>query len=611
MTFDRNPLARRLKCKFSGKTQVFFLLTFSLLLTACSSVNPIPPAIATQPTTPSVEARTSDVLRIFNSQAPSLLNPHLSLGAKDTEPSRIAYEPLATVDRDGVIIPVLASEIPSIENGDLAEDGRSVTWRLKKDLTWSDGEPFTADDVVFTFEYATNPDVKAVTASIYNVIETIDILDPYSVRINFKTPNPGWATPFVGYRGLILPKHIFQEYNGANAREAPANTLPVGTGPYRVMPPGIKPQEVLLLGTQLVETNKIVFEPNPYYRDPDKLAFSRIEWRGGGTNQEAARLVLEDGGADYVYNLDQLPPDTLVEMESKGVGSLVVNFGTNVERIALNRTDPKRQTSSGERSSLEYPHPFFSDLRVRQAFAHAIDRESIAALYGPSGRSETNNLVAPPQYASSATFYDYSLTKSKALLDDAGWVDSNGDGFRDKDGVKMKVVFQAYVGSIAQQTQQIIKQDLEKLDIEVELKIVDSAIMFAPGATNPDSAFRFNADMMEFAIRSPSPDPSPYMRYWTCAAIPQEANNWAGLNLERFCSPEYDDLHAKSASELDPDIRTQLFIEMNDLLVNDVVMIPIIFLAEVRGVSSTIEGVNLTAWDRDTWNIVEWRRVTP
>lgn len=600
------------KRKYPGGRLIFLALLVSLLLSACTGSSPtLAPTSTPFPTEETTGAQGADILRIFNSQAPSLLNPHLSLGAKDTEPSRITYEPLATVDQEGKIIPVLAADIPSLENGGLSQDGKSVTWKLRQGIRWSDGKPFTAEDVRFTYQYATNPDVKAVTASIYNVIESIDLIDPYTVKLNFKEPNPGWATPFVGYRGLILPQHIFEDYNGANAREAPANTLPVGTGPYRVLPPGIKPQEVLLLGTQLVETNKIVFEPNPYYRDLESLAFSRIDWRGGGTPQEAARLVLVDGGADYAYNLDQLLPATLVEMEANEVGALVVNFGTNVERIALNRTDPTQETATGERSSLEFPHPFFSDLRVRQAFAHAIDREAIAALYGPSGRAETNNLVAPPQYLSTADFYDFDLDKANALLDEAGWIDSNGDGFRDKDGVKMKVVFQAYVGSIAQQTQQIIKKALETLGIEVELKIVDSAIMFAPGATNPDSAFRFNADIMEFAIRSPSPDPSPYMRYWTCAAIPQEANNWAGLNLERFCSTEYDALHAQAASELDPDVRAQLFIQMNDLLVQDVVMIPIIFLAEVRGVSRTIEGVNLTAWDRDTWNINEWRRISP
>jgi peptide/nickel transport system substrate-binding protein len=242
----------------------------------------------------------------------------------------------------------------------------------------------------------------------------------------------------------------------------------------------------------------------------------------------------------------------------------------------LNRTDPNRQTADGERSSLQFPHPFFSDETVRQAFAHAINREAIAALYGPTGRPTTNNLVAPPQYNSPNTFYEFNLEKANALLEQAGWVDTDGDGIRDKDGVKMKVVFQGKVGTIVQQTQQIVKEALESIGVEVVLKIVDSSIMFGPCSANPDSDGCFNADLMEFSIRSPSPNPSSYIRYWTCSQIPQKANNWTGFNDERWCSPEYDALYRESTTELNPERRRQLFIQMNDMLIEDVVMIPML-----------------------------------
>jgi peptide/nickel transport system substrate-binding protein len=598
----------------SGHKCVWVLLLTALTSAACAGQVTQPQEtlakVEPTPTATRTGRGTGDTLRILNPQAPTILNPHLSAAFKDLEASRITYEPLASFNKEGDLVPFLAAEIPTLENGGVAADGKSVTWKLRQDVKWSDGEPFTADDVLFTYEFISNPEVKAATAATYQAVEGVELIDDYTVRVNFKGVNPAWALPFVGFQGMIIPRHVFEPYSGANAQEAPANVLPVGTGPYRVMPPGIKPQEVLLLGTQLVETNKIVFEPNPYFREPDKPFFRRVELRGGGTPGEAGRLVLQAGGVDYAYQLGQLAPEELVRLETGKQGQLVTNFGSNVERIILNRTDPDRVTADGERSSLQFPHPFFSDKKVRQAFAYAMDRNGIAALYGPTGRPATNNLVAPPQYNSPNTFYEFDLGKAAALLDEAGWIDTDGDGIRDKDGVKMEVVFQGKASAIVQKTQQIVRDALESIEVGVKLKIVDSSIMFSPGAANPDSAPRFNADMQEFSVRSPSPDPSAYMQYWTCARIPQKANNWSVfLNFERWCSSDYDALYEQSTTEIDPERRRQLFIQMNDMLIEDVVVIPMVYLADAQGVSQTIDGVDLTPWDTNTWNIKDWRRI--
>jgi peptide/nickel transport system substrate-binding protein len=160
-------------------------------------------------------------------QAPTLLNPHFAVGAKDAEGCRIFYEPLAAWDPDGNLVPVLAAEIPDIENGGTAADGMSVTWRLKKDVHWHDGRPFTADDVVFNWEYASNPATAAVTIGSYQDVK-VEKLDPLTVRVLFEKPTPFWAGRG---NGLIIPKHLFEPYKGANSRDAPANLKPVGTGP--------------------------------------------------------------------------------------------------------------------------------------------------------------------------------------------------------------------------------------------------------------------------------------------------------------------------------------------------------------------------------------------
>ena len=600
---------------WNRSTLLMLVLAISLSsLTACGGT-------ATPQTTEPTAVATAvnnrgigGVLRMQFWEAPTILNPHLTVTIQDWEASRITYEPLASYDENGELVAFLAAEIPSLENGGVAEDGKSVTWKLKPDVLWSDGTPFTAEDVKFTYEYIIDPAVNAQSAYVYGNVEAVEVLDPLTVKVIFSDVTPAWSLPFVGIQGVILPQHVFAAYKGANAREAPANTLPVGTGPYRVVEPGIKPQEVLLLGTQIVETNKIVYEANPYYRDADLPYFSKIELRGGGTASEAARLVLEAGEAEYAHNITSLPPDELESLQASGNGVLLTKFGSNVERILLNQTDPRQSTDSGERSSIEIPNPFFGDKKVRQAFAYAIDTESIVALYGPLGSETHNNLVAPLQYNSPNVFYTYDPQKAMALLDEAGWTLDSGSNVRtNSDGMKLAVTLQGYAatqGTALEQMQQIVKQNLNAVGVDVNLKIVDASIMFGGDpAENPDNFLRFNADMQMFNISSDSPDPGPYMQFWTCAQIPQQANNWsAGLNIERWCSEAYDDLYRQATTEIDPEIRQQLFIQMNDMLIEDVVMIPLVLRGDVSGVSAALTDIVLTPWDMNTWNIKDWRR---
>src|SRR5580693_7777855 len=168
-------------------------------------------------------------LKLLFWQAATLLNPHFAVGTKDAEGCRIFYEPLAAWDPEGNLVPVLAAEIPNIENGGVAADGMSVTWKLKRGVQWHDGQPFTADDVVFNWEYASDPATAATTIGSYQDIE-VEKIDSFTVRVRFAKPTPFWAGRA---NGLIIPKHLFEPYKGANSREAPANLKPVGTGPYR------------------------------------------------------------------------------------------------------------------------------------------------------------------------------------------------------------------------------------------------------------------------------------------------------------------------------------------------------------------------------------------
>ncbi|NJL00757.1 MAG: peptide ABC transporter substrate-binding protein [Spirulinaceae cyanobacterium SM2_1_0] len=532
-------------------------------------------------------------MRLLYWQAPTILNPHLATGFKDFDAARIVYEPLASKDENGEFVLFLAAEAPSRENGGVAEDGRSVTWKLKEDVTWADGEPFTAEDVVFTYEYLSNPDVAAASTANYETVESVEAIDDYTVQVNFKDVTPGWEVPFTGQNGMILPEHIFAEFNGANAREAPANQMPVGTGPYQVVE--FKPGDL------------VVLEANADYWD-GAPPFNRVEVKGGGDATSAARAVLQTGDADYAYNL-QVEANILEELEAAGQGRVSAVFGPYVERIMFNFTDPNAETADGERSSLENPHPFFTDKRVRQAFTLAIDRDAIAEqLYGPTGRATGQLLVSPGAIASDNISYEYNLEQAEALLDEAGWEDTNDDGVRDQDGVEMNVVFQTSVNPVRQKTQEIVKQSLESIGVGVELKSIDAGIFFSGDPANTDTINHFYADMQEYNTGNDSPDPGPYMKWWTCDQIAQMENDWQLENNARYCNPEYDALWEASATELDPETRNDLFKQMDEFLMEDVAVMPIVDRANTNGVSNRLEGVEPSPWDANTWDIKNWRR---
>jgi peptide/nickel transport system substrate-binding protein len=546
-----------------------------------------------------------DTLRLLLWQAPTSLNPHFAEGSKDQVASRIIYEPLASFNKQGQLIPFLAAEIPSLDNGEVAKDGKSVTWKLKHDVKWSDGEPFTAKDVAFTYQYVSNPDVGSVNASVYRPIDHIETPDDFTVRIMFKDIDPAWALPFVGVKGVILPEHVFAQYNNAGAASAPTSFAPVGTGPYRLKE--YRNEDVLQIGDDVVNTVKLIYEPNPFYRDAGNLHFKQVTLQGGGDATDAAKAVLNDGIVDFSWNL-QLDDATLTALESKGIGKVVPIAGSYVERIMVNFTDPNHETAEGERASTQFPHPFLTDLQVRQAMNIAIDREKIAAIYGRAGQATGNILVAPTNYASPNTSYAFDLKRAAQLLDQAGWADSDGDGVRDKNGVSLSVLFQTNINPIRQQIQDIVNHDFESIGIHVENKMIDSSIYFGTDVANDNTSDHFYADLEGFAWGNKVPDPGAYMRALTCAEASQKANDWSNTNTGRYCNPAYDALYEKSMTELDPAKRAKLFIEMNDLAVNDVAFIPLVASANVSAIRNDIDGYDTTPWDAETWNIANWSR---
>ncbi len=568
--------------------QSLSLLTFSLLsASVLSACNPNVENAATG----SDSAVNNTALKLLYWQAPTTLNAHLSNGTKDREAASLVYEPLAAYNEAEELIPILAAETPTKANGGISEDNTSVTWKLKEGVTWSDGEPFTAEDVVFTYQFITDPATGANSGEFYGEVASVDAVDDLTVKVTFKQPTPAPLAPFVGGSGMILPEHIFGDYIGASARSAPGNTAPIGTNAFQVKE--FRPDDT------------IIYEPNPNFRG-EPSPFTTVELKGGGDATSAARAVLQTSEADYAWNI-QAEPAVIEGLEAGGNGRMEYVFKPMMERIYLNFSDPNKEVD-GQVSQKDTPHPFLSEKPVREAISLAVDRETITEqLYGEAGAVATNFLVAPDKYASSNTDYEFDLEKAANLLDEAGWKDTNGDGVRDKNGIEMNILFSSSVNPVRQKTQEIVKQNLESIGMVVELESVEPGVYFGD-TTNPDSVYQFKSDLQLFAFDSETPEPDSYMELYSCEQIAQKENQWSKENSSRYCNPEYDALLTQLKQEIDADKRRDLFVEMNDLLIEDVALIPLVRRSDAYAIANSLTNLEFTPWSASTWKIDSWGR---
>jgi peptide/nickel transport system substrate-binding protein len=537
-------------------------------------------------------------------QAPTILNPYLSTGTKDFHAASLILEPLLWIDPEGTFIPALAAEVPTLENGGVSEDQTTVTYKLREGVLWSDGTPFTAADVVFTWQYCTTEGMPCTSTSSYEGVANVEAVDDTTVTITFDGPKPYPYGPFVSQLGLIVQAAQFADCLGPVAQEcSEQNLAPIGTGPYKV--------------ESFAPGDTVVYSVNENFREASMPHFAGITIKGGGDAAAAARAALETGEVDYAWNL-QVEPAVLNPMAEAGMGTVVSSRGGLVERILINFTNP--DPALGENRSNWLPdgstaHPFLSDLNVRMALSMAIDRTILAEqLYGFAGDPTCNILSGPPAVVSTAN--DACLTQdiegAIALLEESGYVDSNGDGVREKDGVELRVLYLTSTNAVRQKAQALIQQWWQEIGVATELKNVDAGVYFGGDPASPDTLNKFYADVQMFANNPESLDPQTYLAGWLCrdgAEIARAENQFNGQNYERWCSAEYDAMWDEFAATSDPAARAEMAKALNDMLAQEVVNIPLIFRGDVSAHANDIAGVAMNSWDSQLWNIGEWSRV--
>ena len=467
-----------------------------------------------------------------------------------------------------------------------------MTWKLKKDVAWHDGKPFTADDVVATWEWAADPASAAVTSGAYKDIARIDKLDSHTAKITFTRPAPFPFEPFCGPNGQVLPKHVFEPFKGAKSREAPANLKPVGTGPYRIV--DFKPGDA------------VKAELNPNYHVPNRPFFDTLEMKGGGDAASAARAVIQTGEYDYAWNM-QVEDDILLRLEQGGRGKVEIVYGGNIEFIGVNFSDPWTEVD-GEWSSPKSKHPFLSDPAVRQALNLLVDRSAVQEqIYGRQGRTSANFLNAPSKFRSGNMKWEFNVEKANRY--------SSRPGGRRAPTASAPRTASASRSCTrrpptprARRPRPSSSRPRAKAGIEVEIKAVVASVFFGSDPANWDTFPHFKADLQMYTTTMVHPDPQRFMNQFLTEEIASKANKWSGRNPTRWSNEEYDRTYKAAESEMDPVKRAAMFIKMNDLLIQNVVVIPVLWRARVAAVSNKVRNTEQSPWESDFWNHANWYR---
>ena len=540
------------------------------------------------------EAGTGGDLLLLQWQAPSQANVLLSGGTKDALAASLVIEPLAKFDPSGQIVPTLVKEVPTVDNGGVAADFSSITWNLRDDVMWSDGTPFTSDDVLFTFEYCS--DEATGCSADYSKIESVTADDDFTLTVAFTEPQPFPYQHFVGYLAPIIQRAQFADCVGAAASAcSDQNFAPVGTGPFVV--------------TDLRPEDTVTYDFNPMYRGnaEGKPSFGTVTIKGGGDAEASARSVLEIGEADYGWNL-QVAPEILQPMEAAGNGKIVTSFTANVEHINVNQTDP-----NGDPPSEGNPHPILADNpEFSRALSLAIDRDALVQVgYGPTG---VPTCTMWPVGDAKSTNQDWCLTRdvdqANQILDDLGYLDTDGDGVREADGTPLEFDYLTSTNAVRQSNQDIIKANWEEIGVVANMGNEDASLFFDGTCASDACIWKFFSDLEMFTNGSTLPDPVAYLQGWTTAEIPTSGTSWGGSNMPRQQSAEYDELwdQASQLSSTDPSY-LGIIQQMQDVQIESGSVIPLIHRGNVSAISNSIEGFGEpNGWDSEYWNIQDWTR---
>ena len=515
-------------------------------------------------------------------QEPENLNTYIGVQTVITYVHRPFAEYLIDVNEKGEYVPVLAAEVPSVENGGVSKDGLTITYKLKKGIKWSDGKPFTSADVKFTWEALVNPKNLVKSRSGYELIESVDTPDDHTAVVKYKE----YYAPYLTRFAPVLPKHILGNLDNMN--DAPYNRMPVGTGAFKV--------------TEWVSGDHITMVKNPLYREADKVKIDKLFFKVI-PSREVGIAQIQAGDIDGVWDLieAQIPM-----MERNPNVSLCLSSALVSERLIMNHSTPVAPNNGNP----DYPHPILADLRVRQAIQYGIAKQTIIdkLLYGKA-QPGTTEIPAGWAHNPNVKPTEYDPQKAKQLLDEAGWRPGS-DGIRQKDGQRLRLKITTTTGNkLREMVEQVLVAQMKAIGVEFYIENVPSSVLFGSWSNDADRK-KGRYDILMYTT-GPGIDPhQQYEGYFHSKNIPTVANGGSGYNYTRHRDAELDkwlDLAGKAPSM---EKRAEAYRKAQERVAE---IVPHIYL--YRRVNVHAFRNNVKGWKPNgygiidavaTWNVADW-----
>lgn len=579
------PTQRKLRQLFvrgspmtTPKIAPFLLILFLLaaLLSGCGA-----PAAA--------PASTKTSLTIVIPEDPPSFNPSVGDTGYDALALNLVMLGLTGIDPDGNIYPELAAELPSRENGAVQVDESagtmSVTWKLRQDVVWSDGVPFSAEDVVFTWKAITDP-VNGLWVRGVDNVDSIEKVDDHTVTFHYNSIYPAYLTQLGGEQLVVWPAHYCDLQQGFAAWDC-ART-PISTGPFVLK--------------EWATGEKMVFTRNEKYFEPGKPAIDEIVIKVVPDDAVMKQMML-NGDADIFMWVSETIAAEFQKTENVKVSVSPSNRW--VLRLWPNRA------ARGETDPQAHPHPIFGDVRVRQAIRMAIDVDTITktAFQGFSQPVWTEFSRAP--YACNLPRPEFNLQKAADLLESAGWKDTDGDGVREchgcqnaAEGTLMKAELATYpdYGEPLILAQQLIAEMLKKLGLDLNLVSVEGNVMWADVASGgTEQSGNYDIDLWDDGYSGI--DPTDYLTEIYSSSAAEPGN---GMNFVRFKNAQADALIAQTYS-LDESLRKQSFCQLAQIFDQELPNIPLATVINADAHNARVENIRSNGNDVVTWNAADWQ----
>jgi peptide/nickel transport system substrate-binding protein len=482
---------------------------------------------------------------------PSVLIPMLAGDSASHSVAGLIFNGLVKYDTDLSIIGDLA------ESWDISKDGLVITFHLRKGVKWTDGAAFTADDVMFGFRTITDEKIPTPYKEDFLQVKKAEVVDPYTFRVTYEKP---FAPALSSWGNLVvIPRHLLE---GKDITKSELTRNPVGMGPFRLTR-WISGQELSL------DANRDYFEGRPYI---DSYIFRIIP------DPATMFLELQSGGIDMM-----------------GLTPIQYTKQTDSEFFRTNFNKFRYPAFSYTYMGFNLRHPWFKDIRVRQAIAYAIDKKEIidVVLFGLGSPSTGPYVPNTWPYDPAVKKYEYNPDKARELLREAGWVDNDGDGILEKDGMPFKFTIRTNMGNtLRKNAATIIQWRLAKVGIKAEIE----AIEWSTFVNEFIDKRRFEAVILGWSIGL---DPDQYDIWHSSKTKEKE------FNFVSYSNPEVDALLEKGRRTFDIAERKKAYFRIQEILAEE---LPYIFLyvpdatpivnARFRGIKPSPIGI--------TYNLPKW-----